>query len=117
MVRNVPAAASPTMPNPRPFPRYLTAIAAVVLAALARVLIAPVTGPQYLYATYFVAAVCIAWYAGTGPAALAFALGLVVAEWQFASLNPGGLTRPDHLAGVVLYGLTGLTTQIGRAHV
>src|SRR5947208_16901038 len=98
------------MSRKSPFFGYLIAVAAVAVAALARALIHPLIGPQYLYATYFVAAVLVAWYAGTGPAALAFGLGLLAAEWRLALTDPSIFARRDHLVGMALYGLTGVTT-------
>src|SRR5437867_3879757 len=98
------------MPRKIPFAGYLIALAAVALAALLRELLARFTGPQYLYATYFVAAVLVAWFAGTVPAALAFALGLLIAEWRLAALDPAILARRDHVLGIAFYALSGITT-------
>src|SRR5437763_17041225 len=97
------------MPRKPPYPGYVIAIAAVAAAALVRALVHPLTGPQYFYAPYFVAGLLVARYSGTGPAIVAFALGLCVAEASLALTEPSVLLQQGHLIGVPVYCLTGFT--------
>ena len=81
-----------------------------VVAAAARLLLEPATGSQYLYATYFVATVLVAWYAGAAPALVTFLLGLASAEWRFVAQNPATFSSQPHLLGIAFYGATGFIT-------
>src|SRR5712692_3712060 len=60
---------------PRPLVYYGSAVVSVVLATLIRMLLNPLLGRQAPFATFFLATLLMAWYAGVGPSLLALALG------------------------------------------
>src|SRR5438552_16049155 len=79
--------------TPRGLPawgRYSVALAAVVVAAVARWALIPFLGPTQLpYTSFFLAAVLGAWWVRMGPALLALVLGVAVGNWLFVP-PPGG---------------------------
>ncbi len=65
------------------FKRYGAAVLAVILATVIRLALNPVLGNRIPFATYFLAMVFAAWYAGLGPALVALALGTLVGAYFF----------------------------------
>ncbi len=83
--------------------RYAAAIASVALATFARVLLDPVLGIRFPFATLFFAVVFSAWFGGFGPALLASLLGVLTsAVWL---LEPYGALSvdPQSQFGLLLY--------------
>jgi PAS domain S-box-containing protein len=92
-----------------PYLRYSVALATVTLAVFARLLLDPVLGVQYPFATVFLAVVVTTWYGGLRPALLAVLLGALASDFFLLPPRAG-----FHLAGtvaetgMVLYLITGL---------
>ena len=63
---------------------YAVAFAAVVLASVARWLLAPLLGDRLPYFTFYFAVIAAAWYGGLGPGLLSLALGFLTANYFFA---------------------------------
>jgi signal transduction histidine kinase/ActR/RegA family two-component response regulator len=83
---------------------YAVAVAAFLVAALARWLLSRFFGGVYPYAPIFLAVIFTAWYGGFGPALLVAALGL--AHGYLASI--GGNPNAHPLFGLALYAITSL---------
>src|SRR5262245_24165785 len=85
--------------QPRTLPtasRYLVAVAAVVVAALARWVMTPVWGPEQLpYTFFFLAAILVAWWVRLGPALLTITAGTVVANYFFVSPRGSWTLGPE----------------------
>jgi PAS domain S-box-containing protein len=92
-----------------PIHRYGSAVAAVALATGARWLLDPVLGDHHPFATFFLAVLFTAWYAGLGPSLLALALGAVAAANFFSPpRDPFALLTGEHQVGLALYLCVGL---------
>ena len=76
--------------------RYGAATLATALALLARLALNPQLGDSIPYPAFFLAVTAVAYYAGTGPALLSMALGLLAADWFF--------TMPRHSLGLATLG-------------
>jgi PAS domain S-box-containing protein len=74
---------------------YLTAVAAVAVAASIRMWLNPVLGDTAPFLTFYLAVAAAAWVGGFGPAALATALS-VAGAWQWIPWGHGDLP-PDQL--------------------
>ncbi|WP_435008958.1 hybrid sensor histidine kinase/response regulator [Tundrisphaera lichenicola] len=89
--------------------RYGGALLAVILATAVRLVLDPVLGDLFPFATMFLAVLVVAAYAGRGPALLTVGLG-AIASVQFL-LPPRGRFAVESLearAGLVLYSAVGL---------
>lgn len=92
-----------------PYLRYSVALATVTLAVFVRLLLDPVLGVQYPFATVFLAVVVTTWYGGLRPGLLAVLLGALASDFFLLPPRAG-----FHLAGtvaetgMVLYLITGL---------
>jgi PAS domain S-box-containing protein len=84
--------------------RYACALVSIAAATLVRILLDPVLGDQYPYATLFFAVLLTAWYGGFGPALAAVVLSAVSSAY-FLLPPRGGF--PVHgweqQAGMVVY--------------
>src|SRR5947207_3410112 len=84
--------------------RYGVAVISIVLATGLRLLLDPLLGDRYPFATFFFAIVLSAWYGGFGPAASATVLGALAAV---CFLLPVPERLPfeglENQAGIVLY--------------
>jgi K+-sensing histidine kinase KdpD len=60
-----------------PLLRYTVALAAVIIATLARRLLDPWLGELFPFAVLFFAVLAVAWYGGFGPAIAASLLGAI----------------------------------------
>jgi K+-sensing histidine kinase KdpD len=65
--------------------RYGAALAAVGIAFLLRWLLDPSLGDHHPYSLFLFAVLLVAWYVGTGPAAVAFTFGALAANLQFVA--------------------------------
>jgi len=92
--------------------RYGCSAVSIALATWGRLLLDPVLGNHFPYATLFFAVLFTAWYGGFGPALAAVALGALIADYFL--LPPRGsfaLASPEQYVGMVLY----LCTSLGIA--
>jgi PAS domain S-box-containing protein len=88
--------------------RYSAAAATIALAIAVRVLLNPVLGDAFPFATIFLAILATAWFGGRGPALLAVLLGGLASDYFL--LPPRGsllLQRSDERLGMILYAFTG----------
>lgn len=60
---------------------YAVAIFCVLVATLARMLLNPLVGMSFPFASYFLAVMFMAWYGGLGPSLLTLVLGLPAASY------------------------------------
>ena len=74
--------------------RYATAALFVVLAVLARRLLAPILSDRQPFPTFYVSVTAAAWWGGLGPTLFALVLGYLAADWfiippqnAFSALN------------------------------
>jgi hypothetical protein len=91
---------------------YGSAVVSIALATWLALLLEPIIGATYPYATFSLAVLAVAWYGGVGPALTAVALGALATN--FFLIDPRGAfhTPPRaELAGLALY----LGTSIGIA--
>ncbi|HLG96830.1 MAG TPA: PAS domain S-box protein [Bryobacteraceae bacterium] len=80
---------------------YGMAVAAVIIATLLRVAVAPLTGAAVPFLTYFVGSLFVVWYYGLGPALLNIAISAAVGAYLFISSSttspfyggPGSVAR------------------------
>src|SRR5580700_6432671 len=89
--------------------KYGCAFVSIALAILLRLLLDPVIGTGFPFATVFLAVVVTAWYGGFRPALTAVVLGAFASI--FFLLPPRGsvdLTNSDQQVGLALYVFTGL---------
>src|SRR5580658_5919428 len=89
--------------------RYCCAFASVSLAIGARLLLDPMLGLQFPFATVFFAVLVTAWYGGCRPALVAVVLGALASD--FFLLPPRGhfqLASLDEQVGLALFVGTGL---------
>ena len=63
--------------------RYAAAGLFVALAALARLLLAPVLGDRHPFSTFYVSVTAAAWWGGLGPTLFALVLGYLAGDWFF----------------------------------
>lgn len=92
--------------------RYGVAVASIVLATTLRLLLNPLFGDLFPFATLFFAVLVTAWFGGTGPALLAAVLGaLGAASLLLAPHGTFAIHRFEDQAGMVLY----LTVSAGIA--
>ena len=92
--------------------RYGCAALSIALATCIRLLLDPVLGNQFPYATFFFAVLLTAWYGGFGPALAAVIFGALSSAYFL--IPPRGTFAVegwDQQAGMVLY----LTTSLGIA--
>jgi PAS domain S-box-containing protein len=92
--------------------RYGCAALCTALATWLRLLLDPVLGDQFPYATFFFAVLLTAWYGGFGPALAAVVLGALSSTYFL--IPPRGnfaVERWDQQVGMVLY----LGTSLGIA--
>src|SRR5438093_7910127 len=102
------------MRNPTSFwlLRYGSAVVSIGVATGVRILLDPVLGNQFPYATLFFAVLLTAWYGGFGPALAAVVLGAVSSAYFL--IHPRGsfaVQGWDQQVGMVLY----LATSLGIA--
>ena len=71
------------------FQRYGSAVAAVILATLLRMLLDPLLEQKAPFTTYFVAIVFTAWYAGLGPS-----LAVIVSSGILGAISLPRLAAP-----------------------
>jgi PAS domain S-box-containing protein len=98
--------------RPSVFLRYGCAPIAISLAIWARLLLDPLVGDQFPYATLFFAGLVIAAYGGFGPSVLGIVLGSFSAAYFV--LPPRGTLRLEHRVegvGIALY----IATSVGIA--
>src|SRR5688572_17771486 len=86
-------------PTASPASGYLVAVAAVIVALLARLPFAPLFGVRFPFITLFPAVFFAAWYGGFRPALLATLLG-VLAVWFALTPPVYAITVPSLLDGV-----------------
>jgi PAS domain-containing protein len=103
------------MLNDRRSPKlgYSCAVATVALATALRLLLDPLLGSGYPFATLFIAILATAWFGGFGAALAAVVLGGFAADYFL--LAPRGsfsLGGPDEWTGLAVYALTGLGIAI-----
>ena len=92
--------------------RYGCAVVSIGVATGVRLLLDPVLGDQFPYATLFFAVLLTAWYGGFGPALAAVVLGAVSSAYFL--IHPRGsfaVQGWDQQVGMVLY----LATSLGIA--
>lgn len=91
------------------FTRYGIAVAAIAIATALRLLLNPLFGDSFPFATLFLAILLTVWWSGFGPAILATMLGGIAAS-MFLMPTPGTFVpHPyEQEAGLVLYGIIGL---------
>ncbi len=88
--------------------RYGCALASVALATWVRLLLDPVLGDQFPFATFFFAVLATAWYGGMRPALIAVAVGAILADYFL--VPPRGsfaFAGPAQYVGLGLYLSTG----------
>src|ERR1700690_3576405 len=88
---------------------YGCALLSIAVAIGARLLLDPVLGTQFPYATVFLAVLITAWFGGFRPALAAVALGALGSD--FFLIPPRHnfeLIGPDQQVGMALYVVTGL---------
>jgi two-component system cell cycle sensor histidine kinase/response regulator CckA len=89
--------------------RYGVAILTVLLATVARMLLNPVVGASFPFATYFLAIMFVAWYGGLGPSLVALALGMLAAAYFFIPMEHSlTITSTENLVGLTLYLVVGM---------
>lgn len=94
------------MPNPTfsLLLRYAVAAACMVTAVGVRVLLNPVFGDAYPFATLFLSVLLAAWYGGFGPAVLATALGAIISvRFLLPPYDAFAIANPGHIAALLLY--------------
>src|ERR1051325_8614345 len=92
--------------------RYGCAAVSIALATWIRLLLDPVLGDQFPYATFFFAVLFTTWYGGFGPALAAIIFGALSSAYFL--IPPRGTFAVegwDQRAGMVLY----MTTSFGIA--
>ncbi|MDB5350084.1 MAG: domain S-box [Planctomycetota bacterium] len=96
--------------DPRPpLQRYGAAVAAVILATVARLALDPALGDLFPFATLFLSVLVVAAYAGRGPALLATAFGAVASVLFLLPPRSGFAVRGfDNQAGLVVYLVVGV---------
>jgi PAS domain S-box-containing protein len=91
------------------FARYTVAVSAVAAAIVARLLMDPVLGTRFPFATVFFAVLLAAWYGGFGPALAATILGgLASAYFLLPPRYNLALEGIDNQGGLALYLAVGL---------
>jgi PAS domain S-box-containing protein len=99
--------------SPRILLHYLVAFVSVALATGFRLLLDPLLGNAFPFATLFLAVLFVAWYAGFGPALAATLMGALFAVFLLFRDEP--LPTPhgfEQHAGLVLYLVVGLGIAI-----
>jgi two-component system, cell cycle sensor histidine kinase and response regulator CckA len=99
--------------------RYWVAVVSVAAAIGARLLLDPVLGQQFLFATVLFAVVVTAWYGGLRPALVAVVLGAAASD--FFLMPPRGsfqLNNPQQAMGLLLFVASGLAISLlaGKMH-
>jgi signal transduction histidine kinase len=88
-------------PNMRPvWKRYGFALAALLLAFMARMAFDPEFGSKHVFLTFTVATILVTWYGGSGPALITATLGCALACYFF--LEPRDSFHVANFADVVL---------------
>ena len=96
--------------------QYLSALAAVVLAAIVRWALGPVLGDDVPFATFFAAVVFAAWRGGLYPALLATVLGFVLTLAFFPPQYAGtGLSRHRVIGWILYFAVCGAIAVFGEA--
>lgn len=93
--------------------RYISAVAATVVAILLRYAVDPVLGNQFPFVTFFLAVLVAGWYGGFGPAIVAIVLGTLATSWLF--IPPRGLltiTGTANFVGSLIYVVVGLAMAL-----
>ena len=82
---------------------WLVAIAALLLAALLRLMLHPLLGPFMPSGAFFIAAALVEYYCGLGPAMLVMVLGLGLADYMFVPpyFQIEVITRRDIMLAVI----------------
>src|SRR5262249_29341169 len=86
------------------FVRYGAAILVTALCTALRVLLDPLLGEHLPYLTFFAGVALVAWFAGTGPGALALLLSLL--SWAYFFIPPRGswrIDQPGYETGLVVF--------------
>ncbi len=84
--------------------RYGSALIGVALAVIARLVLDPVLGGLFPFATLFLAVLVVAGYAGRGPALLTTGLGAVAsARFLLPPRDSFAVQGFENQAGLVLY--------------
>jgi PAS domain S-box-containing protein len=95
--------------DPGVFRRYAFALICVAIATAVRLLLDPLLGTRFPFATVFFAVLAAAWYGGLGSAVVATLVGGVASAWFLLaprhSLSMEGI---DNQGGMALYLLVGL---------
>jgi PAS domain S-box-containing protein len=92
--------------------RYGSAALGIALAVWARLLLDPMLGNHFPFATLFFAVLLTAWYGGFGPALVAVLIGALAADYFLIPLRGSfRVEGRDQLLGIVLY----LTVGFGIA--
>jgi two-component system, cell cycle sensor histidine kinase and response regulator CckA len=99
--------------------RYWVAVASVTVAIVTRLLLDPLLGTQFPFATLFFAVVVTAWFGGLRPALAAVILGALASD--FFLLPPRGsfqLATRDEQVGLALFIFTGIAISLlaGKMH-
>ncbi len=93
----------PNMPAARGW-RYAGAVAAIALAALARMMLNPFLGSQLPFVTFLLAVLFAAWWGGAGPGILAAVLGGLAADYFFvAPEHTFAVKGAPQLLGLLFY--------------
>jgi two-component system cell cycle sensor histidine kinase/response regulator CckA len=93
---------SPTTGRPNAI-RYAAAIGAVTVAFVSRLLLNDFIGNVYPFATFFIATLACAWWAGPGPGLVSMALGAAAEEYFVAAPGWRYLFYGGNTAGLLLY--------------
>jgi PAS domain S-box-containing protein len=91
-----------------PVARYAVAAAVIALAVVARLLLDPLLGNRFPFATLFFAVLAVAWYGGFGPALFATVVGAFLsARLLLPPRDSFVVAGFDNQAGLLLYLLVG----------
>lgn len=95
--------ASVALPSRRIAARYGIAALAVLVGTAVRLALTPLLGPNFPFATLFLAVLVAAWHGGKGPAIAATFLGAILSAFLLLPPNPG-----FQLPALLLYLAVGL---------
>ena len=92
---------------------YALSVALTALATALRMWLDPILGDHSPFATYYLAVMFAAWYAGWGPALLAMFSGGLLAAYLFTEPRGSVLIYDlEHQVGIVLYLVVGLVVIV-----
>src|SRR5688500_15876332 len=93
--------------------RYTVAVLSIVLATGLRLLLNPLLGDLYPFATLFLAVLVTAWYGGFGPAVAASLLGAAAAaRFLLSPTDSFAVHELEHQAGLGFYVVVGLAIAV-----